>query len=94
MHRNRVTADLYTPQYVLYPEKTKTSSDKDYMMVDVYSYAMLVWHIFTRQLPYGGRRMVRNEIEKELHQKHVSADCSMWSEMCVGWFIREVYMYV
>ena len=49
------------------------------MMVDVYSYAMLVWHIFTRQLPYGGRRMVLNEITKLLDEVTVSAESSVWA---------------
>ena len=47
------------------------------MMVDVYSYAMLVWHIFTRQLPYGGKRMVLNEITKLLDEVTVSAESSV-----------------
>ena len=42
------------------------------MMVDVYSYAMLVWHIFARELPYGGKKMVVTDIIKLLDKKKVS----------------------
>ena len=69
-----INTDICPSQYVLNPERTRQSPPKDYMMVDVYSYAMLVWHIFTRQLPYGGKKMVLNEIEEELRKKNVTAD--------------------
>ena len=42
------------------------------MKVDVYSYAMLVWHIFTRQLPNGGKDMVLTDVTKLLDEKTVS----------------------
>ena len=38
------------------------------MMVDVYSYAMVVWHIFARELPYGGKKMFPLDVI-ELHAK-------------------------
>ena len=50
------------------------SDPKDYMMVDVYSYAMLVWHIFARELPYGGKKMVLTDVTKLLDEKQVSID--------------------
>jgi len=46
-------------------------------MVDVYSYAMLVWHIFTRQLPYGGKRMLLMDVTKLLDKKEVSTEISV-----------------
>jgi len=68
---------LCSPQYVQSPTETMSSPHTDYMMVDVYSYAMVVWHIFTRQLPYGGKEMVMYEIVTQiLLQGKVSAEPS------------------
>ena len=32
------------------------------MESDVYSYGMVVWHLFSRQLPWGGKRMTDPQI--------------------------------
>ena len=49
-------------------------------MVDVYSYAMLVWHIFTRQLPYGGEKMVLTDVHKLLDEGKVRTESSVCAE--------------